>query len=230
MDNNKERTMVEMTPEEKAQFEAFQKEQARKAKIEAKREQRKQLQEMTDSVMAEAVAELMDDSNELFVFDLNGGDVKAVSELSFTKPLVDFGEDNYGVYKWVHPDHLVLGSRFDMMSTFNASRAYFVGSDGMPDTNQEFYYVLTDAAYEPLVAKTDIPCVFIDEAGDVVEEDAVIPAGDNLWNYRTNGENIYDVKLSDGTIARLNVEDGEESRQINGVDIDELVEMTYYAG
>lgn len=51
--------MVEMTPEEKAQFEAFQKEQARKAQQEAKREQRKQLQEMTDSVMAEAVAELM---------------------------------------------------------------------------------------------------------------------------------------------------------------------------
>ena len=57
--------MVEMTPEEKAQFEAFQKEQARKAKIEAKREQRKQLQEMTDSVMAEAVAELMDCNKQL---------------------------------------------------------------------------------------------------------------------------------------------------------------------
>lgn len=63
--DNKERTLVEMTPEEKAQFEAFQKEQARKAKIEAKREQRKQLQEMTDSVMAEAVAELMDCNKQL---------------------------------------------------------------------------------------------------------------------------------------------------------------------
>ena len=177
-----------------------------------------------------AVAELMDDSNELYVFDLNGGDVKAVSELSFTKPLVDFGEDMYGIYKWVHPDHLVLGNRFDMMSTFNASRVYFVGSDGMPDTYQEFYYVLTDAAYEPLEAKTDIACEFLDEAGDVVEEDAVIHAGDNLWNYRTNGDEIFDVRLRDGTIARLHVEDGEESRQINGVDINELVVMTYYAG
>ena len=52
--------MVEMTPEEKAQFEAFQKEQAKKAKQEAKREMRKQLQEMTDTVMAEAVAELQE--------------------------------------------------------------------------------------------------------------------------------------------------------------------------
>lgn len=50
-----ERTMVEMTPEEKSQFEAFQREQARKAQMEARREQRRQLQEMTDSVMAEAV-------------------------------------------------------------------------------------------------------------------------------------------------------------------------------
>ena len=52
--------MVEMTPEEKAQFEAFQKEQAKKAHQEAKREQRKQLQEMTDEVMSEAVAELQE--------------------------------------------------------------------------------------------------------------------------------------------------------------------------
>ena len=52
--------MVEMTPEEKAQFEAFQQEQAKKAKQEAKREMRKQLQVMTDTVMAEAVAELQE--------------------------------------------------------------------------------------------------------------------------------------------------------------------------
>lgn len=57
--------MVEMTPEEKAQFEAFQKEQARRAMVEAKREQRKQLQEMTDSVMADAVAELQELHDEL---------------------------------------------------------------------------------------------------------------------------------------------------------------------
>ena len=53
-----EKTMVEMTPEEKAQFEAFQKGQERKAQLEAKREQRKQLQAMTDEVMTDAVSEL----------------------------------------------------------------------------------------------------------------------------------------------------------------------------
>ncbi len=60
MDTTNERTMVEMTPEEKAQFEAFQKEQARKAQAEAKRNQRNQLQEMTDEVMADAVKQLVD--------------------------------------------------------------------------------------------------------------------------------------------------------------------------
>lgn len=52
--------MVEMTEEEKARYEAFKAAEARKARAEAKREQRRQLQEMTDSVMAEAVAELME--------------------------------------------------------------------------------------------------------------------------------------------------------------------------
>ncbi len=53
---NKE--MVAMTAEEKAQFEAFQKEQARKAKIESKRDMRKQLQQMVDEEMAASVEEL----------------------------------------------------------------------------------------------------------------------------------------------------------------------------
>ena len=57
--------MVEMTPEEKKQFELFQKEQAKKAEQEAKREQRKQLQAMTDEVMADAVAELMNCNEQL---------------------------------------------------------------------------------------------------------------------------------------------------------------------
>ena len=57
--------MVEMTPEEKAEFEAFKEEKARKERLEAKREQRRQLQEMTDNVMAEAVAELKVCHNQL---------------------------------------------------------------------------------------------------------------------------------------------------------------------
>ena len=57
--------MVEMTPEEKAQFEAFQKEKRRKAEQEAKREQRKQLQEMVDEEMGRAVASLMECSDHL---------------------------------------------------------------------------------------------------------------------------------------------------------------------
>lgn len=63
--SDKERTMVEMTPEEKARFEAFKEEEARRAEREAKRELRKQLQEMTDGVMGEAVAELKECSERL---------------------------------------------------------------------------------------------------------------------------------------------------------------------
>lgn len=62
---DKERTLVEMTPEEKAQFEAFQKEQAKKAQQEAKRELRKQLQDLTDEVMASAVARLRQCNEQL---------------------------------------------------------------------------------------------------------------------------------------------------------------------
>lgn len=62
-----EKTLVEMTPEQKAQFEAFQKEQAKKERIEAKRQQRKELQEMTDEVMNEAVGILRNCNEQLKV-------------------------------------------------------------------------------------------------------------------------------------------------------------------
>lgn len=51
-------TMVEMTEEQKAEFEAFKKEQERKAALEAKKQQRDDLQKLTDEVMNEAVENL----------------------------------------------------------------------------------------------------------------------------------------------------------------------------
>ena len=55
MENTHESTMVEMTVEEKARYEAFKQEQDRRAQMEARREQRRMLQEMTDNVMDETV-------------------------------------------------------------------------------------------------------------------------------------------------------------------------------
>lgn len=52
------RTMVEMTEEEKAQFETFRKKQQRKAEEESRKQQRTDLQKLTDDVMDEAVADL----------------------------------------------------------------------------------------------------------------------------------------------------------------------------
>lgn len=53
-----EKTMVEMTAEEREQYKAFKAEQAKKKQQEMKKQQREQLQEMTDEVMDEAVEEL----------------------------------------------------------------------------------------------------------------------------------------------------------------------------
>ena len=53
-----ERTLVEMTPEEKMRYEAFKQAEARREQAEAKRKQRTELQAMTDEVMSEAVEEL----------------------------------------------------------------------------------------------------------------------------------------------------------------------------
>lgn len=60
-----EKTTVEMTPEEKARYEAFKKEEVRRAKLEAKKIARKQLQELVDEEMGNAVSALMGCSDTL---------------------------------------------------------------------------------------------------------------------------------------------------------------------
>lgn len=56
MEDNK--TMVEMTEAEKAQYEAYKKDQERKARLESKREQRAELQKLTDEVLVDALSDL----------------------------------------------------------------------------------------------------------------------------------------------------------------------------
>lgn len=56
--NNTEKKVVEMTAEEQAKFEAFKLAEEKRMRLERNREQRKQLQAMTDDVMEEAVQEL----------------------------------------------------------------------------------------------------------------------------------------------------------------------------
>lgn len=53
-----EKTMVEMTEDERKKFEAFKLAEEKRMRLERNREQRKQLQQMTDDVMSEAVEEL----------------------------------------------------------------------------------------------------------------------------------------------------------------------------
>lgn len=50
--------MVEMTEEQKAQFEAFQKEQERKAILETKKQMREDLQKLVDEVLVDALSDL----------------------------------------------------------------------------------------------------------------------------------------------------------------------------
>lgn len=65
MEENK--TMVEMTAEEKARYEAFKEEEAKRQRAEAKKAQREQLQKMTDEVIEDAMEDLRRSSNDLRV-------------------------------------------------------------------------------------------------------------------------------------------------------------------
>ena len=104
-----------------------------------------------------------------------------------------------------------------------------MGPDGMPQSSDPWFQVLSSTPPEPLRAKTDLDCQIVDEDGNRSGED-VIPAGDTFEICRTDGETFLDVRLTDGRIARLKVTSSGYPCEINGLVDQEVVEQTWYAG
>ena len=56
------------------------------------------------------------------------------------------------------------------------------------------------------------------------------PKGKAFRVYRTDGEKVLDVTLSDGTLGRLTITSADYPCEINGIRDEDCVEMLWYAG
>lgn len=119
--------------------------------------------------------------------------------------------------------------RTDVLSTMQIEKIFRIGDDGMPVSDSAFYE-LGDCGQE-LTLLQDLKFeVAKDEKADLFVEE-VIPAGTKMKIFRTNGNNLIDLKLQDGRIARLSVELDPEyySCTINGKFPEEFFSgMVYY--
>lgn len=179
------------------------------------------------------LANEMNDYQELFVFDLSGDSPVSVAAETYHRSVFDYREDGaFAELLLSDPENLPLCSNFDFLSSFTAFRYYHPGADGKPVSDDTYYYVLTDAAQEALVAKTDLECRLLSPDGAMEEtgETAVIKKGDTFSAFRTDGETALDVTLSDGRIGRLTITDNGHPCEINAIKDTDCVETTWYAG
>ena len=174
------------------------------------------------------------DYRMLEVLDLNGSSAVYVGEVNncgLRAQLLDASSYLYGEELLTDPENFYLESRMEVLSTYSASRKYYVGADGMPVADEDFYQV--DASTyewrEALTAKKDVPCVQVAEDGSVTADNAVIPAGTKLTLYRTDGSSLVDLKAGD-TLYRIEVDHSEWPYTINGVEEEEYFDGIMYAG
>lgn len=181
----------------------------------------------------------------------------------------EYGFGNYGLYSFnyeydseasketykafINPEEFALESRMNVLGTYAAVKNYHVADNGTPISDDEMY----DTRMSYMISATkDIKCKVVDIDGNVIQDNATIPAGTMLRIVRTNDKNIVDVQdgnykveeneyfseeypcwyteepldLSRGTIYRIEYEEIDYEMKINGESIYDLFKGMMFAG
>ena len=126
------------------------------------------------------------------------------------------------------PEHFMMSTRGDLLSTYTISRYYRTGEDGMPQPLEEFY---TCSSNTPLRTVMPLPVQPLNPDTLKPEgEKTTVPAGEELKIRRTDGETAVDLEREDGSMVRVNLDGTRWPRTIDGVEEGNYFEQLYYAG
>ena len=125
------------------------------------------------------------------------------------------------------PESFELASNMDILSTYTAGRSYYVGTNGIPKSDDAYYYVHSNLT---LKSKKAISCSIVNERGRVKKKNQTIKSGTEWTIYRTDGEKTVDLILSDDRIARVTVDSSNWPQTIDGEDISDLFDGVRFAG
>lgn len=166
------------------------------------------------------------DYHTLQILDLNNGTPEQIAIMygtGFYKQYLETDEGyDYLQDFFTNPEEFRLDVRTDLLSTILAFRSYRLGPDGNPEAKQEYYYFDTD---RKLTSKIDLELEF-PETG----KKETVPAGSEFGFYRTDNENFVDMKLDDGRICRVTVDNSDWPAQINGKEREEVFSGMVFAG
>ena len=159
--------------------------------------------------------------------DTDGTDKDTADSDTDTADMEADEESPYTYYEILptDPDHMLLSTRFDILSTYEGSKIYNVSDSPVPVSHDPYYLITGEIT---LTSVKEITAPAVDEQGKVSKEAVKIPAGSTFTLVRTDGKKIVDARLADGSMVRLEVTE-DFPPYINGVDANELFEQLYYA-
>ena len=179
------------------------------------------------------ITHMDNDGSNLLIFDLGGETPSLVEDTGYGLCLAGLEEKKVYGYERITDIHdFTLTLRCDLLATFTATFNTSVGADGKPVLPEDGFFAVPEYVNTLESAKA-FKADIVDESGKVVEKEVEIPAGETFKLIRTDGNAIVDARLSDGRLARLELERGDETylATVNGqLPEDEAFKTLYYAG
>lgn len=125
------------------------------------------------------------------------------------------------------PDALLLDTRMELLSTYNAYRSYRIAADGSLVPEDLWYTIDADITLTSLVAlRADV----LGTDRSVTEADVLLPAGTQCTLLRTDGSSWVEVQLDDGRECRLAVSNEQWPQLVDGKPADQCFDGMLFAG
>ena len=128
------------------------------------------------------------------------------------------------------PLDVCYNRRFDIFGTYTADIKARVGENGDLELLDSFYYLDRHDFYgrHPLTLLRELTVEQVDREGNVIGTET-LPAGTDLYLFRTNGSDSADFSTENETFYRMYY-DSEDRFTIDGVDIFEIFDGLMFAG
>lgn len=161
----------------------------------------------------------------LAVYELDGANIRRIGEFhSSWKRIALEDRDLPAEQQMIDPSSFELTLRTSLLSSADGHKRCYIGSDGMPHSDEAFYTI--DGEVE-LTLLAPLELHFAAENGDVEVGTVALETGTALRLIRTDDESFADLQLKDGRIVRAYV---SEDRTVEGTDIFELFDGIVFSG
>lgn len=175
------------------------------------------------------------DGRYLYLNLLSENDWQQICDIDLEEDTLTCRDCEPGVYGAVltDPDHMFLSVRTGLMSTSDIMRDFHPGEHGVPEGNTRFWLYTGLEEQQPpvLTLKQDVTLDVLDALESDTTREEAFQAGDKFTLFRTDNENIVDLRTEDGRYVRLKVDGSQWPEMVNDrYELEDLFDNTFFAG